>query len=172
MKIDSSIILFLYLFFLAIFVIKYLLVIDEIIGGFDNCLICTKVHFNGYLTNWSVTHFIAFLIAGYISPKSVYYIILAGILWEVIELYLEYNSKLNHDHYLCKKNIIECKTKMTDDDFWPHYFGVKEYNTQYVWCSGGFLGSVMDIIVNTSGLYLGIYIHELIHNRIIDSWEI
>ncbi len=30
-------------------------------------------------------------------------------------------------------------------------------------CSGGMLGSIMDIIVNTFGVYTGIYLHKLVY---------
>ena len=121
------------------------------------------MHFNGYLTNWTVSHFIAFLIAGYISPKSVYYIILVGILWEFIELFFEYNSKTNHQHFLCKKKIIECPKKISKRDFWNHYLGIKDYNFTLMWCSGGLIGALLDIFVDTLGVYTGIYIHKLVH---------
>ena len=172
MKIDSSIILFLYLFILGLIVTIFLPEIDNIFGGVDNCLVCTKIHFNGYFTNWGISHFFAFMVAGYISPKNVYYIISTGILWEIIELYYEYTSKLNHEHYLCKKNILQCTTKISEDEFWQHYLGIKDCNVKLEWPNGGLLGSTSDIIVNTIGVYIGIYIHELIHNRIIDPWEI
>jgi hypothetical protein len=159
----NDLLLYLYLLILAVFVIIFLTEIDQYIGGFDNCLICTKVHFNGYITNWSITHFIAFLVAGFISPRNLYFIIFAGICWEITELYLEYTSKLNHDNILCKKNIIKCDKEMNSHEFWNHYLGITEHeNTQYTWSSGGFLGAIMDIIVNTFGAYTGVYLHKLV----------
>lgn len=161
---NDTIVLLLYLLSLTIVVIIFLNEIDHYIGGFDNCAICTKIHFNGYITNWSITHFIAFLVAGFISPRNLYFIIFAGVSWEIVELYLEYNSKLNHENILCKKNIIKCEKEMNSHDFWNHYLGIKEHkNTQYIWCSGGLLGSVMDIIVNTIGTYTGVYLHKLLY---------
>jgi hypothetical protein len=164
-KINNKIILFIYLFFMTIIVIKYIDVIDFYFGGLDDCLICTKVHFNGYLTNWSISHYITFLIAGYISPESVYIIILAGVLWEIVELILEYTSKTNHDSFLCSTRILKyCKIKMTNEEFWHHYFGIKEHkDTKFIWSSGGFLGALLDIIINTLGVYSGIYIHNLVY---------
>jgi hypothetical protein len=169
MKVDTNIVLIIYLFILPIVIIKYFLIIDKIFGGLD-CLICTKVHFNGYITNWSISHFIAFLIAGYISPKSLYYIILLGISWELVELFLEYNSKLNHDHFICKQHIIECKTKLTSREFWSHYLGINE-STNLWWCSGGLFGSLMDITLNTLGVFTGVYIHKSIHKKVLQYWN-
>lgn len=161
---NDTIIVLLYFITLSIVVIIFLNEIDMYIGGFDDCLICTKLHFNGYITNWSITHFLAFLVAGFISPKNLYFIIFAGVSWEIVELYLEYTSKLNHDNILCKRNIIKCKEKMDSDEFWNHYLGIKEHkNTRYIWCSGGFIGSIMDIIVNTVGIYTGVYLHKLVY---------
>ena len=162
---NDTIILILYLLSVAAVVIIFITEIDEYFGGFDNCLICTKVHFNGYLTNWSISHFIAFLVAGFISPRNLYFIIFAGISWEIVELYFEYTSKRNHDNILCKKKIIKCKEKIINShDFWKHYFGIKKYqDIQYLWCSGGFLGAIIDIIVNTCGAYTGIYLHKLVY---------
>lgn len=169
MKVDTNVVLLIYLFILPIFIIKYFLMIDKIFGGLD-CLICTKVRFNGYITNWSISHFIAFLIAGYISPKSLYYIILLGISWELVELFLEYNSKLNHDHFICKQHIIECNTKLTSQEFWSHYLGIKETKNLW-WCSGGLFGSLMDITLNTLGVFTGVYIHKSIHKKVLQYWN-
>jgi len=172
MKVNSTIILCIYLFILGLIVTIFIAEIDNIFGGIDDCLVCTKYHFNGYFTNWGISHYFAFLIAGYISPKNVYYIIFAGVLWEIIELYYEYISKLNHQHFLCKKKILDCTIKVSEDEFWQHYLGIKDCNITLPWPNGGLLGSVSDITVNILGIYTGIYIHELIHNRIIDPWEI
>lgn len=159
---NDVVVLITYFAVLVAVVITFMDKIHVMIGGFTKCYICTKVHFNGYITNWSITHFIAFLVAGLISPKSVYYIIVAGIVWEVFELYLEYTSKRNHSSILCKNNIIDCTKQMSDTEFWNHYLGIKEHEYTQIWCSGGLLGSVFDIIINTLGVYSGIYLRTLL----------
>jgi hypothetical protein len=158
------IILCVYFLLLSAIVIIFLNEIDQVIGGFDNCKICIKLHFNGYLTNWSIIHFFVFSIAGFISPENVYFIIIAGTCWEIAELYFEYTSKTNHNHILCRKKVLNCKQNMDKTDFWNHYLGIKEYpSAKYIFCSGGLLGSVMDIIVNIIGVYSGIYIRHLLY---------
>jgi hypothetical protein len=165
MKINCNILLFIFFFTVFIIIIFYMDIINYYLGGVDDCLICRKVHFNGYLTNWTISHFILFLIAGYICPESLYIIILAGISWEFVELYLEYISKTNHDHILFNMSIIKkCDTKMPKDKFWGHYWGINQYkNTELVWCSGGAIGSLMDIVVDIIGVFTGIYIHKLVY---------
>ena len=163
MKINCNIILCICLFTIAIIVINYMDIIDYYFGNID-CLICRKVHFTGYLTNWTLSHFILFLIAGFICPESLYITILAGISWEFVELFLEYISKTNHDHILCNMNIIKCDTKIPKDEFWLHYLGIEEYSdTKMIWCSGGIIGSIMDIIADIIGVFTGIYIHKLVY---------
>ncbi len=48
---NDTIILLLYFFIMGTVVIIFLNEIDHFIGEFDKCKICTKVHFNGYITN-------------------------------------------------------------------------------------------------------------------------
>lgn len=161
---NGLIILCVYFLLLSIIVIIFLNEIDQFIGGFDNCKICIKLHFNGYLTNWTIIHFVIFSIAGIISPENVYFIIIAGICWEITELYLEYTSKTNNNHILCREKILNCKHSMNKTDFWNHYLGIEEQtDIKYVFCSGGLLGSLMDIIVNTIGVYSGIYMRQLLY---------
>jgi len=161
---NGIIILCVYFLLLSVIVIIFLNEIDQVIGGFVNCKICIKLHFNGYLTNWTIIHFFIFSIAGFISPENVYFIIIAGICWEITELYFEYTSRTNNNHILCRKEILNCKQNMNKTDFWNHYLGIKEHHdTKYIFCSGGLLGSVMDIIVNIIGVYNGIYMRRLLY---------
>lgn len=160
---NDTILLVLYLFIMTVVVIIFLYDINHLLGGFD-CKICTKVHFNGYITNWSISHFITFLVAGFISPRNFYLIVIAGVVWEFLELFFEYTSRRNHDSILCKIKILRCEEELNSQDFWNHYFGIKEHkHTQYTWSSGGMLGSIMDIIVNTLGVYTGIYLRKLLY---------
>ena len=166
MKMNCTCVLLLFLLFVAYMVLMHNSFINNIFGGSDknaNCLVCTNIHFNGYLTNWTVSHFLTFMIAGYICPKRVYLIILSGILWEIWELIMEYNSKTNHQNILCKLNVVECNKKMSSHDFWKHYIGFEEQPDQSLyWCSGGLLGAILDITADILGVYSGIYIANLL----------
>jgi len=146
----------------AIILIMFIKQINDMLGGYENCYICTPLHFNGYLSNWTISHFIVFLIIGYICPTHFYLIIFLGILWEIVELYMEYISKTNHDHPLVKLLNLNCESKITTKQFWDHYLGIQPYNKNKTlfWCSGGLLGSILDIITDIAGVYTGIYISK------------
>lgn len=130
---------------------------DSLFGSHNNCFICTKLNYNGYLTNWSVSHFVVFAICGYLCPNNAYLLIALGILWEIIELILEYNAKLNQHGFLCK-HMPNCKESISKKEFWDHYLGYHNHELILFWCSGGLLGSLSDIVIDTLGIYVGRYL--------------
>ena len=149
-----------FLTLVTIILVSYIKQLNQLFGGYDDCTICTPLHFNGYLSNWTLSHYFVFVIIGYLCPKSVWIIIFMGILWEVIELYLEYISKTNVNHPLVKLLHLDCKTQITPNEFWNHYLGIRKFHSTKTlfWCSGGLIGSVLDILADIAGLYTGIYI--------------
>ena len=136
--------------------------IDELFGGGGNsaeCLVCTKVSYNGHLTNWTVSHFVFFMVLAMICPDNLYLIIGIGVFWEFIELYFEYVSKLRHDSILCEQKLIDtCTHKMSSEDFWKHYLGFKEHPYSLYWCSSGLVGQLLDITFDIAGAYTGVYL--------------
>jgi hypothetical protein len=123
-------------------------------GQHAKCTVCTKVAFNGYLTNWTVSHFVMYLILSYLRPQYAVFFIVMGILWEIIELILEYISQFDHKNALCR--LITCKkTFRNKTQFWQHYFGIRDSGLDVYWSSGGLVGSVMDILANILGVYVG-----------------
>ena len=154
----------LFLGMVIVILIAFIKPINKLLGGYDNCFICTPLHFNGYFSNWTITHYLAFLIVGYLAPKHIVLIIFLGIAWEVTEVYMEYISKTQHDHVLVKLLNLNCDTKLTPDQFWKHYFGVRKFHRKKTlfWCSGGFFGSVVDIIADIAGAYSGIYLSKIL----------
>jgi len=144
----------------CIILITFIKQINQLFGGYDNCSICTPLHFNGYLSNWTLSHYLVFLVVGYLAPKRIALIVFMGIAWEVMELYMEYISKTNHNHILVKLLHLDCDTKLEPKQFWNHYFGVRKYHPKKTlfWCSGGFIGSILDIIADIAGAYTGIYL--------------
>jgi hypothetical protein len=133
--------------------------IDLLFGGHNNCFICTKINFNGYLTNWTTSHFIVFAISGYLCPKNIYMLIAIGILWEIVELFFEYTSKINNQGFLCNHIMPNCDKKtISKKEFWDHYLGVNNHDLTLFWCSGGMVGSILDIIADTLGVYVGRYL--------------
>jgi hypothetical protein len=124
-------------------------------GQHAKCTVCTKVAFNGYLTNWTVSHFVLYLILSYLRPQYSTFFILLGILWEIIELLLEYMSQFDHKNVMCKL-LTKCKkTFRNKTQFWQHYFGIRDSGLDVYWCSGGLVGSMMDIVANTLGVIAG-----------------
>jgi hypothetical protein len=157
---NDSIKVIIFLGIVTVILIAFIKPINNLLGGYDNCAICTPLHFNGYLSNWTLSHYLVFLIVGYLAPKRIALIVILGILWEIMELYMEYISKTQHDHPLVKLLHLDCNTKLSEDQFWNHYFGVRQYHPKKTlfWCSGGFIGSVLDIVADISGAYTGIYL--------------
>ena len=152
----------LFLSLVTIILVSFIQQINDLFGGYDDCMICTPLHFNGYLSNWTISHLLVFVIIGYLCPKQIILIIFLGVLWEIIELYMEYISKTNHNHPLVKLLNLKCESKITPTQFWDHYFGIRKYHHKKTlfWCSGGFLGSILDIIADTTGAYIGIYLSQ------------
>uniref|UniRef100_A0A6C0B7J2 Uncharacterized protein n=1 Tax=viral metagenome TaxID=1070528 RepID=A0A6C0B7J2_9ZZZZ len=157
---NDSIKVILFLGLVSIILVTFIKQINKLFGGYDNCAICTPLHFNGYLSNWTLSHYLVFLIVGYLAPNRFTFIVIMGIAWEVMELYMEYISKTNHTHPLVKLLRLECDTKLHEDQFWKHYFGIRKYHPKKTlfWCSGGFIGSVLDIVADIAGAYTGIYL--------------
>jgi len=151
-----------FLFIVGYVTLNYTSTVNNIFGGGDknsDCFFCKKITYNGYFTNWTISHFIAFLIAGIICPDYPILIISLGVLWELIELYLEYINKTDPNHFLCKMlNNMRCDTKIERSDFWDHYLGLNEQNYSFFWCSGGLIGGILDITADILGVYTGIYI--------------
>jgi hypothetical protein len=135
--------------------------IDDMFGGSGptaNCTLCTSVGYNGHLTNWTLSHFLFFLILGIICPGNLNLIIFLGIAWEIVELYFEYLNKVIHNDFYCKNMPNSCHNRMTSSEFWNHYFGIKEHKFGLYWCSSGFNGQILDILSDTLGVILGAYI--------------
>jgi hypothetical protein len=152
---------FIFLVIVGIVVFLYESQINKVFGGSlgkANCFLCKKINYNGYLTNWTVSHFAVFLIVGFLCPTQIYTFIGIGILWEFIELYLEYTSKFNKQSVLCD-NIVECNSaKISKTDFWHHFLGIRDNKISIYWNSGGLVGSLLDIVADILGLVVGRYL--------------
>jgi hypothetical protein len=150
---------FIFLVMISLSILLFAKKMDSLLGSHNNCFICTKLNYNGYLTNWSISHFVAFAISGYLCPNNPYLLIFIGILWEIVEFVLEYNAKLNQDGFLCKRIMTNCnKESITKKEFWDHYLGYHNHELILFWCSGGLVGSLSDIVINTLGIYTGRYL--------------
>jgi len=152
--------LILFLTLVTVILIAYIKQLNQLFGGYDDCAICTPLHFNGYLSNWTLSHYIVFVIVGYLAPTYFKFIVFLGILWEVVELYFEYISKTNPTHLVVKLLHLDCKTQLTPNQFWNHYFGIRKFHHSKTlfWCSGGLVGSILDIMADIAGVYTGIFI--------------
>lgn len=139
---------------------------NKILDG--DCKHC-KVFNGGQLTNWSASHFVAYFLAGLVCPNQFKLIFTMGVIWEIIELYIEYDYKVKQTPIICKtirgggigdSEESTCDgDKITSKEFWDTYFGRKKTKHLY-YCSNGYLGQSLDIICNTSGYLLGAYIHN------------
>ena len=161
---NDSIKVILFLSLVSTILLIFIEPINKWLGGYEDCFICKPIHFNGYLSNWTLSHYLVFLIVGYLAPKRIVLIVFMGILWEVMELYMEYISKTQHNHPLVKLLHLNCDTKLRKDQFWNHYFGFRKYHPKKTlfWCSGGFIGSVLDIIADIAGAYTGIHLANVL----------
>jgi hypothetical protein len=148
-----------FLVLVALSIIFFAKNLDSLFGGHDNCFVCTKLNYNGYLTNWSISHFVVFAISGYLCPNNIYALMIIGIIWEILELILEYNSKINNQGFLCKNIMPHCDTKnISKKEFWDHYLGYNNNKLVLFWCSGGLNGTLSDIVFDVLGIYLGRYL--------------
>jgi hypothetical protein len=136
--------------------------IDDIFGGGGNsakCMICTKISYNGHLTNWTISHFFFYMILAMLCPDNLLLIIGIGVMWEFIELYFEYSSKIDHDNFLCRNKLLNnCSQKMSSTDFWNHYLGFKEHKFSLFWCSSGLVGQLLDIAFDILGAFTGVFL--------------
>lgn len=150
---------FLFLVMVSIIILFFSENINILFGGDKNCFICRKVNYNGYLTNWTISHIGAFTIAGYICPNNKFILITLGILWEILEVFLEYHSTVKNTTIKLCKIMPKCKNKkISSKHFWEHYFGINNNKIKLYWCSGGVIGGIMDIIADILGVYLGSYL--------------
>jgi hypothetical protein len=135
--------------------------LDKALGGSSKhakCFVCTQVATNGYLTNWTVSHFAMYLVLAFFMPDYTTLLVALGILWEVVELGVELIAQFHPGNVLCKFYISCVKPNTafkTQAQFWKQYFGIKNTKNDLFWCSGGFLGSLMDIAANTLGVFTG-----------------
>ena len=97
------------------------------------------------LDGWSVSHFIAHMIAGIVYPTTFIFTQLGGFVWELFETYVGiYKPKWVMGIGFCKHRTSS------------------EHNKYKVW----WYGKVSDIIVNITGFIVGVFIHYLLFKKI------
>jgi hypothetical protein len=87
------------------------------------------------LDGWSVTHFIAFTLLGFVYPEYTMISMMYGILWELFEFYYGYFQP----QFLAN---------------WGHCVIPNSSSTGSIW----WYGKMSDFVMNGSGLLLGNYI--------------
>ena len=98
---------------------------------------------NSIINGWLISHFIVFMVAGYMYPDHFYFIMLIGICWEFIEMcigYIKYIPILKNIVY--NNSLLGNTLKAKDDNWW--------------------YGQYEDIIVNIFGLVIGKYVLPII----------
>jgi hypothetical protein len=145
-------------FIIMIFIVRYQKSLNKIFGGTKDCALCYNWQ-GGSLSNWQGTHFLLFMIGGIICPDNFKTFLFMGILWEIIELTIEYQEKRNEKHTLCKHTNNCSNITMSKSEFWKAYFGKTKSDSLY-YCSQGFYGQLLDVTCNSLGYLLGIYLHK------------
>ena len=109
----------------------------------------------GYFSIWTVSHFLFYMLLGKICPNNLLLIIVMGIMWELLELYFEYNKQVIQGKLLCRYiNNCDNINKISNSEFWNTYFGINN-NRKLYYCSGGYLGGIFDITANIFGYIIG-----------------
>jgi hypothetical protein len=88
---------------------------------------------NKFLDGWGVSHFFFYGLLGYLFPRRWVFIIVCGIIWELVE-------HVFGAHPLIRSYMAECNYLNTDGSVRWWY------------------GRWEDIVMNTLGMILGIYI--------------
>lgn len=152
----------------ALVIFIYIKEIDDILGG-DNDEFGRKIRYiyfkGGQFSYWTITHFAFFMLLGFICPDSLLFIIFLGILWELIELYFEYDRQTNQNTFLCKY-INNCNKKdlIPKSKFWKIYTGNVVEPNRLFYCSAGYIGQILDIVFNIVGYLFGASIHKIMKN--------
>ena len=97
-------------------------------------------------------------------PDNFTFILIAGILWEIIEFIIEYNNKVLNNSI--SQLISNSDKKITSDEFWYYYYGKSRNSSGFYWSSSGGTGQVIDVIMNILGYISGSYValHYLKNN--------
>jgi hypothetical protein len=136
--------------------------VNDMLGGAGaagKCLICKKVTYNGYITNWWLTHILLFAVLGFLIPKYSTILIVLGIVWEVIEFALDMD-----EHVVCLMTCHETPFRNVKE-FWHHYTGTQETKKELYWSSGGLVGSMLDILADMFGVYVGVWLAHRMGSR-------
>jgi hypothetical protein len=152
----------------AIIIFIYIKELDDILGG-ENDEYGRKIRYiyfkGGQFSYWTITHFLFFMLLGFICPNSLLLIIIVGILWELIELYIEYDRQTTQSAFLCKYiNNCDKKYLISKSKFWKTYTGELGNKNRLFYCSAGYVGQILDIVFNIVGYLFGASIHKIVRN--------
>jgi len=155
-------------FFCAIIIFIYIKELDDILGG-ENDEYGRKIRYiyfkGGQFSYWTITHFLFFMLLGFICPNSLLLIIILGILWELIELFFEYDRQTTQSSFLCKYiNNCDKKYLISKSTFWKTYIGELSNKNRLFYCSAGYVGQILDIVFNIVGYLFGASIHKIVKN--------
>ena len=149
---------------ISLIIIIYHDLIDNIVSGHEISYKQKKqyIYFHGgQVSFWNLLHILFFSFLGYICPNSIRFIIFTGIIWEIVELYFEYDFQTVRSQLMCDY-VNNCNNKqkiISPKQFWNVYIGKKELdNKALFFCSSGFYGQIIDIISNIIGVYIGSYL--------------
>ena len=106
----------------------------------------------GQFSYWTVSHFVFFMFLGIICPNSLLFVVVLGIIWELTELYFEYDRQTIQSKFLCKYiNNCNMHDIVPKSQFWKSYTGEIVSNNKLFYCSAGYVGQILDIVFNIIG---------------------
>ena len=143
--------------------------IDDIFGG-ENDANGRKIRYiyfkGGQFSFWTVSHILFFMFLGYICPKNILLICFIGIIWELLELYFEYDRQTLRTPFLCRYiNNCHVGEKIPKSKFWDLYVGnTKGHTYRLFYCSAGLYGQISDICANIIGALVGSGLSKIMFN--------
>lgn len=149
---------------ISLIIIIYRDLIENIVSGHEipNKQKNQYIYFHGgQVSFWNFLHILFFIFLGYICPNSRGFIIFTGIIWEIVELYFEYDYQTLRSQLICNY-VNDCTTKqkrINSKEFWNVYIGNNGLDSKsLIYCSSGFYGQFIDIVCNIIGVYIGSYL--------------
>jgi hypothetical protein len=149
-----------------IIIFIYIKQIDDYLGGKDDEFGRKEryIYFKGgQFSYWTISHFLFFMFLGFICPKNLILVILLGLLWELMELYFEYDRQTKQTPFFCKY-INNCKIspKISKNKFWKLYTGRNSTPNKLFYCSAGYIGQILDVVFNILGYLFGSALNRII----------
>lgn len=100
-------------------------------------------------SGWLLSHFVLFFILGFFFPDCIVLLIIAGVLWEIVEFIIGIILKKRSNGEQ-QYTITECNV---------------QYKDVYI------TGNILDIIADVSGIFIGLALRTVIDPYLPESWQ-